>query len=137
MKCYRVALLERPDTALLNAAMAGFIYQYMLKFYFVINLPSRGIMMLKRTVVIFAAAAFFGGALPTQTAQAGDDIWDLMNPSWWADEVFDNNDDDWRYYRRHHYNPYWGGHYGVNRPQYVIVLQSETKEKYPEIDLPE
>jgi hypothetical protein len=93
--------------------------------------------MLKRTVVIFAAAAFFGGAVPTQTAQAGDDIWDLMNPSWWADEVFDNNDDDWRYYRRHYYNPYWGGHYGGNRPQYVIVLQSETKEQYPEIDLPE
>jgi len=93
--------------------------------------------MLKRTVVIFAAAAFFGGAVPTQTAQAGDDIWDLMNPSWWADEVFDNNDDEWRYYRRHHYNPNWGGHYGGNRPQYIIVLQSETKEQYPEIDLPE
>jgi len=93
--------------------------------------------MLKRTVVIFAAAAFFGGAVPTQTAQAGDDIWDLMNPSWWADEVFDNNDDDWRYYRRHYYNPYWGAHYGGNRPQYVIVLPSETKEQYPEIDLPE
>jgi hypothetical protein len=93
--------------------------------------------MLKRTVVIFAAAAFFGGAVPTQTAQAGDDIWDLMNPSWWADEVFDNNDDDWRYYRRHHYNPYWGAHYGGYRPQYVIVLPSETKEQYPEIDLPE
>jgi len=94
--------------------------------------------MLKRTVVIFAAAAFFGGAVPTQTAQAGDDIWDLMNPSWWADEVFDNNnDDDWRYYRRHHYTPYWGGPGGGNRPLYVIVRQPETKKQYPEIKPPE
>ena len=40
--------------------------------------------MLKRTVVIFAAAAFFWGAVPTQSALArdyydDDDIWDLMN----------------------------------------------------------
>jgi len=93
--------------------------------------------MLKRTVVIFAAAAFFGGAVPTQTAQAGDDIWDLMNPSWWADEMFDDNDDDRRYYRRHHYSQYRGGPYGQYRPQYVILLQPETKEQYPEIRLPE
>jgi hypothetical protein len=93
--------------------------------------------MLKRTVVIFAAAAFFGGAVPTQTAQAGDDIWDLMDPSWWADEMFDNNDDDWWYYRRHHYSPYWGSPYGQSRPLYVIVRQPETKKQYSEIDLPE
>ena len=94
--------------------------------------------MLKRTVVIFAAAAFFGGAVPTQTAQAGDDIWDLMDPSWWADEIFDNNnDDDWWYYRRHRYTPYWGGSYGWSRPLYVIVQQSETKQQYPEIKPPE
>lgn len=93
--------------------------------------------MLKRTVVIFAAAAFFGGAVPTQTAQAGDDIWDLMDPSWWADEMFDNNDDDWRYYRRHHYNHYWGGPYGRSGPLYVIVRQPEMKKQYPEINPPE
>ena len=93
--------------------------------------------MLKRTVVIFAAAAFFGGAVPTQTAQAGDDIWDLMNPSWWADEMFDDNDDDWRYYRRHHYAPYWGSPYGGSRPLYVIVRQPDNNIQYPEIDLPE
>jgi len=93
--------------------------------------------MLKRTVVIFAAAAFFGGAVPTQTAQAEDDIWDLMDPSWWADEIFDNNDDDWWYYRRHHYSPYGGGPYGWSRPLYVIVRQPETKKQYPEIDPPE
>ena len=93
--------------------------------------------MLKRTVVIIAAAAFFGGAVPTQTAQAGDDIWDLMDPSWWADEMFDNNDDDWRYYRRHHYSSYRGGPNGWNPPLYVIVNQPETKKQYPEIDLPE
>jgi len=93
--------------------------------------------MLKRTVVIFAAAAFFGGAVPTQTAQAGDDIWDLMDPSWWADEMFDNNDDDWWYYRRHHYSPYRGVPYGQSRPLYVIVQQPEMKKQYSEIDLPE
>ena len=92
--------------------------------------------MLKKTVVIFAVAAFLGGAVPTQIAQAGDDIWDLMDPSWWADEMFDNNDDDWRYYRRHHYAPYWGGLYGGSRPLYVIVQQPDTNQ-YPEIDLPE
>lgn len=93
--------------------------------------------MLKRTVVIFAAAAFFGGAVPTQTAQAGDDIWDLMDPSWWADEIFDDNDDDWRYYRRHYYSPYWGSPYNWSRPLVVIVRQPETKQQYPEIALPE
>lgn len=98
--------------------------------------------MLKRTVVIIAAAAFFGGGIPTQTAQArdyygDDDIWDLMNPSWWADEIFDDNDDDWRYYRRHHYSPYWGGPNGRHAPRYVIVLQPETKKQYPEIKPPE
>jgi hypothetical protein len=93
--------------------------------------------MLKRTVVIIAAAAFFGGAVPTQTAQARDDIWDLMDPSWWADEIFDNNDDDWRYYRRNHYSPYWGGPYGWSRPLYVVVQQPETEKQYPEIDPPE
>ncbi len=95
--------------------------------------------MLKRTVVIFAAAAFFGGAVPTQTAQAEDDIWDLMDPSWWADEVFDNNydDDDWWYYRHHRYSPYWGGPYGLRRPLIVIQQQPETKQQNPEIKLPE
>jgi hypothetical protein len=93
--------------------------------------------MLKRTVVICAAAAFFGAAVPTQTAQAGDDIWDLMDPSWWADEIFDDNDDDWRYYRRHHYSPYWGAPYVMSRPLYVIVQQPETNKQYPEIHPPE
>ena len=51
--------------------------------------------MLKRIVVIFTAAAFFGGALPTQIARA-DDIWDLMDPSWWYDEMFDDDDDKCR-----------------------------------------
>ena len=94
--------------------------------------------MLKRTVVIFAAAAFFGGGVPTQTAQAGDDIWDLMDPSWWADEIFDDNDDDdWWYYQRHHYNRYWAGHYGRYSPRYVIVLPPQKKKQYPELGPPE
>ena len=98
--------------------------------------------MLKRTVVIFAAAAFFGGTVPTQFAQArdyyndDDDIWDLMDPSWWADEIFDNNDDDWRYYRRYRYNPYWGGPYGW-RPPVIVIQQPEAKKEHPEIRPPE
>ena len=68
------------------------------------------IKMLKKTVLIIAAAALSGGALPTQTSLAGDDIWDMMNPSWWYDEMFDDDDDKWwRRYRYHPYNPYWGG----------------------------
>ena len=92
--------------------------------------------MIKKSVVIFAVAAFLGGAVPAQIAQAGDDIWDLMNPAWWADEMFDD-DDDWRYYRRHHYAPYWGGPYGRPGPMYVIVQQPDTNQQYPETDLPD
>jgi len=94
--------------------------------------------MLKTTVVIFAAAAFFGGAIPTQIAQAGDDIWDLMDPSWWADEVFDNDDDDdWWYYQQYRYNPYWGAPYG-RRPQVIVIQQEpETVPQIPETRLPE
>ena len=94
--------------------------------------------MLKRTVVIFAAAAFFGGSVPTQTAQAGDDIWDLMDPSWWADEVFDDDDDDdWWYYQHHRYSPYWGGPYGRS-PQVIVIQQEpETAQPYLETRLPE
>ena len=94
--------------------------------------------MLKRTVVTLAAAAFFWGAVPTQTAQARDDMWDLMNPSWWADKIFDNDhDDDWWYYRHHAYNPYWGGAY-VQRPRVIVIQQEpDTKEQNPETTLPE
>jgi len=94
--------------------------------------------MLKRTVVIFAAAAFFGGALPTQTAQAGDDIWDLMNPSWWADEIFDNNhdDDDWWYYQHYRYGPYWGGAYD-QYPQVIVIQQEPETAQNPETRRPE
>jgi hypothetical protein len=98
--------------------------------------------MLKRTVVIVAAATLFWGTIPTQTVQArdyyddDDDIWDLMNPSWWADEIFDNNDDDdWRHYQHYRYSPYWGGPY-VLYPR-VIVIQPETTEQNPETRLPE
>jgi hypothetical protein len=96
--------------------------------------------MLKRTVVIIAAAAFYGGAVPTQTAQArdynDDDIWDLMDPSWWADEFFDD-DDDWRYYQHRPYSPYWGPPYAQHPRVIVIQPEPETKPQYPEIDLPE
>ena len=97
--------------------------------------------MLKKTVVIFAAAAFFGGAVPTQTAQArdyygDDDIWDLMNPSWWADEFFDD-DDDWRYYRQRLHSPYWGPPYDQHPQVIVIQPEPETKNQNPEIRVPE
>lgn len=97
--------------------------------------------MLKKTVLIIAAAALSGGALPTQTSLAGDDIWDMMNPSWWYDEMFDDDDDKWwRRYRYHPYNPYWGGPYGGYPPPYepyVIHIQPETASQDPEIERPE
>ena len=107
------------------------------------NLQSRDNEMLKRTLVIFVAAAFFSGAAPTQTAQArdyyddDDDIWDLMDPSWWADEFFDDDDDDdWWYYRRHPYNPYWGGPY-VQHPRVIVIQQPKSAPQNPETRLPE
>lgn len=94
--------------------------------------------MLKRTVVIFAAATFFWGAAPTQTAQAGDDIWDLMDPTWWMDEMFDDDDDDWRRYRHRYANPYWGVPYGWYPPPVrVIVQQPETDPQTPETEPPQ
>jgi hypothetical protein len=94
--------------------------------------------MLKRTVVTLAAAAFFWGTVPTQTAQARDDMWDLMNPSWWADKMFDNDDDDWLYYRYHRYSPYWGGPY-AQRPRLIVIQQQQpdSKEQNPDTRLPE
>jgi hypothetical protein len=93
--------------------------------------------MLKRTVVILAAAAFFWGTAPTQTARAGDDIWDLMNPSWWADKIFDDDHDDWGHYRYRPYSPYWNRPY-VQRPQLIVIQQQpDTKEQNPETSLPE
>lgn len=93
--------------------------------------------MLNRTVVIFAAAAFIGGAVPTQIAQADDDIWDLMDPSWWANEIFDDDDDDdWWYHRYTPYSPYWGGAY-VQHPRLIVIQQQETEQQNPETRLPE
>jgi hypothetical protein len=105
--------------------------------------PLRDIKMLKKTVVIFAAAAFFGGAVPTQTAQArdyyndDDEVWDLMNPAWWAEEMFDDDDDDWRRYRHYRHSPYWGAPYRQH-PQ-VIVIQPgpETTVQNPETRPPQ
>jgi len=98
--------------------------------------------MLKKTVIIFAAAALFEGAVPNQTAQASDyygdddDIWDLMNPSWWADEFFDDND-DWRYNQHRLYSPYWPPPYGQHPQVIVIQPEPETKIQNPEIRVPE
>ena len=94
--------------------------------------------MLKKSVVIFAAAAFLGGAMPTQTAQAEDDIWDLMDPSWWYDEFFDDDDDKW--WRRYRYNPHWGGPYGWYPPPQeplVIHIKPDTANQDTDIDRPE
>jgi hypothetical protein len=93
--------------------------------------------MLKRTVCIFAAVAFLGAAVPTQTAQArdyyyedDDDFWDMMDPSWWADEFFGDDDDDWWRYRHHRYSPFWGGPYWGSpygmRPPVIVIQQPEN-----------
>jgi hypothetical protein len=93
-------------------------------------------------MVIFAAAACFWGSVATQTAQArdyyddDDDIWDLMDPSWWADEMFDDDDDDWWYYRYHPYSPYWGSPY-VQHPRLIVIQPPETEPQKPEPRLPE
>ena len=95
--------------------------------------------MLKRTVASFAAAACFGGAVPIQTAQA-DDMWDLMDPSWWYDEMFDYDDDKSRYYWHRRYSPYWGGPYGWHPPAqepFVIHINPETTEQDSGIKPPE
>jgi hypothetical protein len=92
--------------------------------------------MIKRTVVILAAAAFFWGTVPTQTAQARDDISDLMDPSWWVDKIFDDDHDDWRYYRHHAYNRYWGGPY-AQQPRVIVIQPPETVAQNPETRPPE
>ena len=98
--------------------------------------------MLKRTILIFTAAAIFWGTIATQTARArdyyddDDDIWDMMDPSWWADEIFGNDDDDdWWYYRHHRFSPYWGSPYGGYPP--VFVIQQQPEPQTPEIEPPE
>jgi hypothetical protein len=94
--------------------------------------------MLKRTVVVLAAAAFLWGAVPTQTAaRTGDDIWDLMDPSWWADKIFDNDDNDGLYYRHRAYSPYWGAPY-AQRPRLIVIQQQpDTEEQNPVTEPPE
>ncbi len=96
--------------------------------------------MLKRTVVILAAAALLGATALTQTARAdNDDIWDMMDPSWWADEIFDNDDDDdWWRYQRYRYSPYWGGPYGWQRPPVIVIQQPpQTEQQNPGTRPPE
>jgi hypothetical protein len=65
-----------------------------------------------------------------------------MDPSWWYDEMFDDEDDDWWRYRHPLYNPYWGGpywggHHGWQRPPYVIHIKPETEPQAPEVEPPE
>jgi hypothetical protein len=59
-------------------------------------------------------------------------MWDLMNPSWWVDKVFDDDhDNDWWYDRYSPYSPYWGAPYR-QRPRVIVVLQQpDTKKKLP------
>jgi hypothetical protein len=97
--------------------------------------------MLKRIVVTIAASAFLWWVVPVQADhhRGRDDIWDLMDPSWWADEIFDNNDkyDDWWYYRHHQYSPYWRGPYGWHPPLIIIQEPTETNNQNPEPERPE
>jgi len=95
--------------------------------------------MLRNTTVSLAAAAFFGGVLQTQVATADDDIWDLMNPGWWIDQMDDDDDDYWRY-RRYGAGPYaYGGPYGWGYPPpyYAQSMQTAKKKKQPAPRLPE
>ena len=46
-----------------------------------------------KTVLHIAAVALLVGVAPIQTA-TGDDMWDMMDPSWWYDEFFDDDDDE-------------------------------------------
>lgn len=94
--------------------------------------------MLKKTVISMAVAAFLGGAVETQVAYADDDIWDLMNPAWWVDQM-DDDDDDWRYWR-HGPGPYgYGSPYGWGYPPgYAYPPPPQpAKKKQPELPLPE
>lgn len=66
--------------------------------------------MQKKPVFSIAVAVFLWAAIQTQTVQARDDIWDLMNPAWWVDQFDD--DDDWDAWH-HGPDPYvYGGPYG-------------------------
>jgi hypothetical protein len=87
--------------------------------------------MLRKPLLYLAYGLFCGGAVQIQIAQAGDDIWDLMNPAWWADR-FDDDDDDWDYWR--YGRPYHGGPYGWGYPPYPAYPfppQQPVKKKPP------
>ncbi len=94
--------------------------------------------MLNKTLLSIAAAALLGGVVETRVAYAGDDIWDLMNPGWWMDQI-DDDDDDWRY-RRYGPGPYgFGSPYGWGYPAGYGYPPppAAKKKKPPELPLPE
>jgi hypothetical protein len=96
--------------------------------------------MLRKPIFSMAVAVFFWGLLQAQTAQAGDDIWDMMNPAWWADK-FDDDDDDWDYWRYGPDSYYHGGPYGWGYPPYPgypYPPQQAPKKKQPDpLPIPE
>ena len=93
--------------------------------------------MLKKMPVSVAVAALLSAGLEAQVAQADDDIWDLMNPAWWIDQM-DDDDDDWRY-RRHAPGPYGYGPYGWGYPPGFAYPPPPpaAKKKQPELPIPE
>ena len=92
--------------------------------------------MLRKPFFSIAVAVFFWGILQAQMAQASSDIWDLMNPAWWADH-FDDDDDDWDYWR---YGPdpyYYGGPHGWGYPPPYPTQQAPNKKQPAPIPVPE
>ncbi len=84
--------------------------------------------MLNKTLISIAAATFLGGVVETRAAYAEDDIFDLMNPGWWIDQM-DDDDDNWRY-RRHGPGPYgFGSSYGWGYPGGYRYPTSARQEK--------
>ncbi len=97
--------------------------------------------MLRKPVLSIAVAIFFWGAVQTQAAQAGDDLWDLMNPAWWADR-FDDDDDDWDAWRYgpdpYFYGAPYGWGYAPYSGYYPFPPQQPEKKKQPApLPLPE
>lgn len=93
--------------------------------------------MVKKTLISMVVATFLGGAVESRIAVA-DDMWDLMNPGWWIDQMDDDDDDDWRYWR-YGPGPYgYGSPYGWGYPPgYAFPPQQPVKKKQPELPIPE
>jgi hypothetical protein len=93
--------------------------------------------MLRKSVLSITVAVFCWAVVETQLTQA-DDMWDMMNPAWWADQ-FDDDDDDWDYWPYGPYGPYpyYGGPYGWGYPPHPIPQQPSKKKQPAPVPIPE